>query len=127
MFDIGFWELAIIAVVALLVVGPERLPRVARTAGMWIGKMRGFVTSVKRDIDRELAADELKRALAKQAESTGLHEIIEETRKAVEPDQELSKRVDKAAADLLNKPESSGDGDEQNDRAATTKSDDRDG
>ncbi|MDH5409282.1 MAG: Sec-independent protein translocase protein TatB, partial [Gammaproteobacteria bacterium] len=47
MFDIGFWELAIIAVVGLLVIGPERLPGVARTAGMWIGRTRRFITTVK--------------------------------------------------------------------------------
>lgn len=78
MFDIGFWELVFILVIALLVVGPERLPRVARTAGLWVGKVRGFVVSVKADIDRELAAEELKRTLAKQASMPELEEIIEE-------------------------------------------------
>jgi sec-independent protein translocase protein TatB len=78
MFDIGFWELIFILVVTLLVVGPERLPRVARTAGLWLGKARGFVTSVKADIDKELAAEELKRTLAKQAQVPELEEIIEE-------------------------------------------------
>jgi sec-independent protein translocase protein TatB len=57
MFDIGFWELTIIGIVALLVIGPERLPRVARTAGLWLGRARRFVSSVKADIDREIAAD----------------------------------------------------------------------
>ncbi|HHJ14903.1 MAG TPA: twin-arginine translocase subunit TatB [Gammaproteobacteria bacterium] len=83
MFDIGFWELALIGVVVLLVVGPERLPGLARTAGLWVGRMRRFVASVKADIDREIAADELKKALARQAESTPLHDIIEETRDAL--------------------------------------------
>jgi len=55
MFDIGFFEIIFIMVIALLVVGPERLPRIARTAGLWLGKMRGFVSSVKADIDQELA------------------------------------------------------------------------
>lgn len=80
MFDIGFWELTMIAVVALLVIGPERLPKVARTVGLWVGRMRGFVMSVKADVDKELRADELKRIMEEQARSTGLHEIIEETR-----------------------------------------------
>jgi sec-independent protein translocase protein TatB len=84
MFDVGFWELLIIGVVALLVIGPERLPKVARTAGLWLGRARRFVSTVKADIDRELAAEELKRVLAKQAESTGLHDIIEETRQSLE-------------------------------------------
>lgn len=89
MFDIGFWELLVIGVVALLVIGPERLPKVARTAGLWLGRARRFVATVKADIDREIAADELKKVLRKQAESTGLHDIIEETRQSIgsEPSQ----------------------------------------
>lgn len=79
MFDIGFWELSLIAIVALLVVGPERLPKLARTAGLWVGKARGFVSSVKADIDRELKAEELKQIMEKQARSNPLEEIIEET------------------------------------------------
>ena len=78
MFDIGFWEVIFIAVITLLVVGPERLPKVARTAGLWVGKIRGFVVSVKADIDRELAADELKRTLEKQASVPEIEELIDE-------------------------------------------------
>jgi len=78
MFDIGFSEIILIAVVMLLVVGPERLPRIARTAGLWAGKMRGFMSSVKADIDRELATEELKKALAKQAAVPELEELLDE-------------------------------------------------
>jgi len=78
MFDIGFWEIIFIAVIALLVVGPERLPRIARTTGLWIGKMRGFVSSVKADIDREIATEELKKTLAKQAAQPEMEELIDE-------------------------------------------------
>ncbi|MGB5427914.1 MAG: Sec-independent protein translocase protein TatB [Gammaproteobacteria bacterium] len=78
MFDIGFWEIIFILVISLLVVGPERLPRIARTAGLWVGKMRGFVASVKADIDQELATEELKKALAKQASVPELEELIDE-------------------------------------------------
>lgn len=85
MFDVGFWELLVIGVVALLVIGPEQLPRVARTAGMWVGRARRFIGTVKADIDRELAAEELKKTLAKQAESESLYEIVEETRRSIEP------------------------------------------
>jgi sec-independent protein translocase protein TatB len=84
MFDIGFWELTVIAVIALLVIGPERLPRVARTAGLWLGRARRFVGTVKADIDREIAADELKKTLAKQAETSGLYDIVEDTRQTME-------------------------------------------
>jgi len=59
MFDVGFWELTIIGVVALVIVGPERLPGLARTAGLWVGKARRMVSDVKRDIDRELKASEM--------------------------------------------------------------------
>jgi len=78
MFDIGFWELIFILVITLLVVGPERLPRVARTAGLWLGKVRGFIVTVKADIDQELAAEELKRTLAEQAAVPEIEEIIED-------------------------------------------------
>lgn len=74
MFDIGFWELAMIAVIALLVIGPDKLPDVARTAGKWVGRARRFVGDVKTDIDRELKQEELKKALAKDV---GLDEIKE--------------------------------------------------
>lgn len=84
MFDIGFWELTVIAVVALLVIGPERLPRVARTAGLWLGRARRFVGTVKADIDREIAADELRKTLARQAETSGLYDVVEDTRKTME-------------------------------------------
>ncbi len=60
MFDVGFWEIAIIALIALIILGPERLPRAARTIGLWVGKARRTLSEVKRDIDRELDASELK-------------------------------------------------------------------
>lgn len=78
MFDIGFFEIVCIFIVTLLVVGPERLPRVARTAGLWLGKLRGFVSSVKADIDREIASDELRKTLERQAAVPELEELIDE-------------------------------------------------
>jgi sec-independent protein translocase protein TatB len=77
MFDIGFLELIVIGVIALLVVGPERLPRLARTAGLWLGRGRRMLSSVKAEIDSELKAEELKEILAKQAQSNPLETIIE--------------------------------------------------
>lgn len=84
MFDIGFWELTLIGIVALLVIGPERLPKVARTVGLWVGRMRGFVLSVKADIDKEMRAEELKRIMDEQARSAGLHEMFEETKESLD-------------------------------------------
>ncbi len=61
MFDIGFSELLVIAVVALLVIGPEKLPKVARTAGIMFGRLQRYVNDVKADIQREVELDELKK------------------------------------------------------------------
>ena len=98
MFDIGFWELAVIGVVVLLVVGPERLPAVARGAGKWVGRAQRMVAGLKAEIDREIAADELKRHLENQ--SGGIHEILEETRQIGEEiDRDL--RASATAAESL--------------------------
>jgi sec-independent protein translocase protein TatB len=78
MFDVGFWELALVALIALLVVGPERLPRLARVSGMWLGRARRFLGSVKSEIDRELRAEELREILDKQARSNPLEKILDE-------------------------------------------------
>ena len=77
MFDVGFWELAIIAVIALLVIGPERLPKAARTAGLWVGRARRMVTDVKADIDREIREGDL-------AELKNAGEELKKTQSAVE-------------------------------------------
>ena len=77
MFDVGFWELAIIAVIALLVIGPERLPKAARTAGLWVGRARRMVTDVKADIDREIRESDL-------AELKKAGEELKKTQNAIE-------------------------------------------
>jgi sec-independent protein translocase protein TatB len=61
MFDVGFSEMIVIAVVALVVIGPEKLPRVARTVGALLGRMQRYVNDVKADINREIELDELKK------------------------------------------------------------------
>lgn len=78
MFDIGAFELILVGVIALLVVGPERLPKLARTAGLWLCHARRSLTTVKQEIDREIKAEELKEILRKQAESNPLNAILEE-------------------------------------------------
>ncbi len=60
MFDVGFSELVVIALVALIVIGPERLPKVARTVGILLGRLQRYVNDVKSDINREIQLDELK-------------------------------------------------------------------
>ncbi|MEA2116903.1 Sec-independent protein translocase protein TatB [Halovibrio sp. HP20-50] len=66
MLDIGFLELMLIGIVGLLVLGPERLPRAARTAGMWIGKIKRTVSGMQREISAQLEAEELRQKLNDQ-------------------------------------------------------------
>ena len=79
MFDIGFSELIMIGLVSLLVIGPERLPKVARLAGFWIGKTRSMVASVKAEIKQELQAEELRQIFKEQADLEEFHAAFNET------------------------------------------------
>lgn len=107
MFDIGFWELMIIGLVALLVVGPERLPKLAYTAGKWLGKGRAMIGSIKTEIDREMKADELKRIVEEQKKIMDpLGSVIEETEGAMN---EFKKNTD--AAESQEDQESGGESD----------------
>lgn len=63
MFEIGFSEILLVALVALLVFGPERLPGAARTAGLWIGRLKRSFNAMKAEVERELGADEIRRQL----------------------------------------------------------------
>jgi sec-independent protein translocase protein TatB len=69
MFDVGFSEILVIAVVALIVVGPERLPKVARTLGHLFGRLQRYVAEVKADIDREMQMEELKKLQSSMQEA----------------------------------------------------------
>jgi sec-independent protein translocase protein TatB len=66
MFDIGFWEILLILVMALIVLGPERLPQAARSVGYWVGKARRYVEGVKDQVESEFDTTELKRLLHNQ-------------------------------------------------------------
>jgi sec-independent protein translocase protein TatB len=66
MFDVGFWEILLILVLALIVLGPERLPQAARTVGYWIGKGRRYIEGVKSEVEKEFDGSELKRMLHNQ-------------------------------------------------------------
>lgn len=79
MFDIGFAELLVIGVVALLVLGPEKLPLAAKTCGLWLGRIRRSVNNIQREINEELRVDELRRTTAVKKEK--LDEELAEMRK----------------------------------------------
>lgn len=90
MFDFSVWEMAIVLVVALLVVGPDKLPSLAAKIGRWVGKARRMITAVRADIEDELKAAELKEMLEKQQhEISQLRNILHDTQSEVE--QEIHK------------------------------------
>ncbi|RTR03431.1 Sec-independent protein translocase protein TatB [Halomonas nitroreducens] len=82
MFDIGFLELLIIGVVGLLVLGPERLPKAARTLGLWIGKIKRTVSGMQREISAQLEAEELRQKLDEQQKK--LDEGLDRVKRDVE-------------------------------------------
>jgi len=100
MFEIGLWELLVIGVIALIVVGPERMPGLARNVGLWVGKARRFIADVQSEFTDELKkADELQHLVKKELEIKELHETIEldESRKNVAvPKQSQAAAVDQS-------------------------------
>jgi sec-independent protein translocase protein TatB len=83
MFDVGFSEIVVIAVVALIVIGPERLPKTARMLGHLFGRLQRYVSDVKADINREMELDELRRL---QREVKGAATEIEQSMRSVATD-----------------------------------------
>lgn len=79
MFDVGFSELCLIGLVSLLVIGPEKLPKVARLVGFWLGKTRSMVASVKEEIKLELHAEEMRQIFREQSGLQEVQQILDET------------------------------------------------
>ena len=109
MFDIGFSELLVIGVVALIVIGPEKLPRVARTVGHLLGRMQRYVADVKADINREIELEELRKmrdSMQKAATDvqssvdSELHKTADDMNQAVEGEKKMEdkKPEEKSAA-----------------------------
>lgn len=85
MFDFGFSELMLIGVIALLVIGPERLPKVARTAGQWLGKLNRYAAQVKQDINRDIKLDEFRKMQQEMHETAQRYEMLAgETKREIE-------------------------------------------
>jgi sec-independent protein translocase protein TatB len=106
MFDMGFTELMLIGIVALVVIGPERLPGVARTAGKYFGRLKRFMTTIKADVEQELRADELRAILAdQQKELNTLKDSISDAGKEFEKDiSAVSEAADSLVQDLDETP-----------------------
>ena len=77
MFDFGFWEIAIIGIITLIVVGPEKMPAIARKSGLYFGKLNRFFNKVKSDINEELRMDEIKDELSMDEEKIIVSEVTE--------------------------------------------------
>lgn len=99
MFDIGFLELMFIGVVGLLVLGPERLPKAARTAGLWLGKIKRSVTGMQREISAQLEAEELRQKLNEQQKKLddSVRQVQRDVESIAEPDRP-AEAPDKAPA-----------------------------
>jgi len=77
MFDIGFWELCLVGLISLLVIGPQQLPKVACIIGFWLGKINQLSTHVKQEIQEELHQEEIQQFLKKQNDLSELNELIQ--------------------------------------------------
>lgn len=100
MFDISFTELMVIGIVALVVIGPERLPGVARTAGALLGRLQRYVSDVKADVQREMRLEEMKKLQAEiESQARGIESQVRTEMQAVE------QSVEGAVAPLAAAPE----------------------
>lgn len=94
MFDIGFSEILLIAVVALLVIGPERLPKVARTLGHLFGRLQRYVNEVKTDINREIELEELRKLQSQMQDAAhSIEQSVRETTQSLESDLQAVERA----------------------------------
>ncbi|SFW53213.1 MULTISPECIES: Sec-independent protein translocase protein TatB [Pseudomonas] len=84
MFGISFTELLLVGLVALLVLGPERLPGAARTAGLWIGRLKRSFNAIKQEVEREIGADDIRR----QLHNEHILSLEQEARKIFTPTQQ---------------------------------------
>ena len=84
MFGISFSELLLVGLVALLVLGPERLPGAARTAGLWVGRLKRSFNAIKQEVEREIGADEIRR----QLHNEHILSLEQEARKIFSPPQQ---------------------------------------
>lgn len=83
MFDVGFWEFAIIGVIVLIVVGPEKMPQIAKKAGRIIAKIKHFIAKTKADINDELDTNTIKQHLKLEDENANIVEILQDSKDTV--------------------------------------------
>lgn len=86
MFDIGFPELMVVSIVALLILGPERLPEALRTMGLWMGRLRRSFTSIKTELEKELGMDDIRRQLHNESVMEEMQRIEAEVKNSLDTD-----------------------------------------
>ncbi|KOQ48623.1 preprotein translocase subunit TatA, partial [Achromobacter xylosoxidans] len=106
MFDVSLTELMVIGVVALIVIGPERLPKVARTVGHLLGRAQRYVNDVKSDIQREIELDELRKFKSEmETAAQDVQQSLNDTHNALqEPVQQFRAELDEVAREASGKP-----------------------
>lgn len=101
MFDIGFWEIIVISVLGLLVLGPERLPVAIRTVSSWVKTIKGAANSVKDELSHELKIQEMHDNL-KKAENLGMNNISPELQESIDTLREATASVTRPYAESMN-------------------------
>ncbi|VVN75272.1 Sec-independent protein translocase protein TatB [Pseudomonas fluorescens] len=100
MFGISFSELLLVGLVALLVLGPERLPGAARTAGLWVGRLKRSFNAIKQEVEREIGADEIRR----QLHNEHILSLEQEARKILAPQQQTPSTFEPVAEQSIHAP-----------------------
>jgi len=100
MFGISFSELLLVGLVALLVLGPERLPGAARTAGLWVGRLKRSFNAIKQEVEREIGADEIRR----QLHNEHILSLEQEARKIFTPTQQQPAPVEHVGEQTIHAP-----------------------
>lgn len=103
MFGISFSELLLVGLVALLVLGPERLPGAARTAGLWVGRLKRSFNAIKQEVEREIGADEIRR----QLHNEHILSLEQEARKIFTPTQQEPTPVEHVGEQTIQAPAAS--------------------
>jgi sec-independent protein translocase protein TatB len=110
MFDVGFWELALIGLIALLVVGPEKLPGLARGVGQWVGRAQRITREFKRDLEREVNMAEVRK-LREELKAGQLQQLTQDINREVDGlSRDLNRQVN---VDAPNDPKPPASGDAQ--------------
>ncbi len=104
MFEIGFSELVMVALVSLLVIGPERLPRAARIAGYWIGRTRSMINNAKAEIQLELRAEEMRQLFKEESGLNDFQQVVDEAHETVQSIQSSITSLSQDGVDLAKRP-----------------------